>query len=264
MTQHSVSVQSTNARQEMDKAVNAAERRILVVDDDPLFRESITQNLEDAGFAVEDFADGRSFLEDFSADTRASLLLLDWKMPEMNGIEVLREVRRIRSDLPVIFLTVLSDQIYEEAALLGGAVDFVEKSRSFAIISKRIEIILKLHAEQQAVDTEQEEEGELELDKLRLDLTSHRAFWSGEELGLTLTEFGMVKQLAGRAGKDVTYRDLYDVVHGRGFHAGQGSDGYRANVRAAIKRIRQKFKEVDGDFDQIENYPGFGYRWRVR
>ncbi len=263
MTQHSVSVQSTNARQAMDKAVSASERRILVVDDDPLFRESITQNLEDAGFAVDDFADGRSFLEDFSADTRASLLLLDWKMPEMNGIEVLREVRRIRSDLPVIFLTVLSDQIYEEAALLGGAVDFVEKSRSFAIISKRIEIILKLHAEQQTQE-EEKEEGELSLDKLRLDLSSHRAFWDGEELGLTLTEFGMVKQLAGRAGKDVTYRDLYDVVHGRGFHAGQGSDGYRANVRAAIKRIRQKFKEVDQDFDQIENYPGFGYRWRVR
>lgn len=264
MTQDSVSVQSTNPTQEMDKAVNAGDCKILVVDDDPLFRESITQNLQDAGFEVEDYADGKSFLETFSEDTRASLLLLDWKMPEMNGIEVLRAVRRIRSDLPVIFLTVLSDQIYEEAALLGGAVDFVEKSRSFAIISKRIEIILKLHAEQQSAAEEEEEGGELALGKLRLDLSSHRAFWQEEELSLTLTEFGMVKQLAGRAGKDVTYRDLYDVVHGRGFHAGQGSDGYRANVRAAIKRIRQKFKEADDDFDQIENYPGFGYRWRVR
>lgn len=248
----------------MDKPMTTSDRKILVVDDDPLFRESIAQNLEDAGFTVEDFADGRSFLADFAEDTCANLLLLDWKMPEMNGIEVLREVRRIRSDLPVIFLTVLSDQIYEEAALLGGAVDFVEKSRSFAIISKRIEIILNLHAEQQAQDEENDEEGELSLDKLRLDLSSHRAFWAGKELGLTLTEFGMVKQLAGRAGKDVTYRDLYDVVHGRGFHAGQGNDGYRANVRAAIKRIRQKFKEADETFDQIENYPGFGYRWRVR
>ena len=74
----------------------------------------------------------------------------------------------------------------------------------------------------------------------------------------------MVKLLAERPGKDVTYRDLYDVVHGSGFRAGQGSEGYRANVRAAIKRIRQKFKESDADFDRIENYPGFGYRWRVR
>ena len=238
--------------------------RILVVDDDPLFRESITQNLEDAGYSVADFAEGRAFLADFSGETEADLLLLDWKMPGMNGIEVLREVRRRRPDLPVIFLTVLSDQIYEEAALLGGALDFVEKSRSFAIIKKRIEIILKLHADAQASTGGEDGDGELKLDELHLDLSSHRGFWQGQELGLTLTEFGMVRLLAGRPGKDVTYRDLYDVVHGQGFRAGHGSEGYRANVRAAIKRIRQKFKELDGGFDRIENYPGFGYRWRVR
>ncbi|HLW28926.1 MAG TPA: helix-turn-helix domain-containing protein, partial [Kiloniellales bacterium] len=67
---------------------------------------------------------------------------------------------------------------------------------------------------------------------------------------------------AERAGQDVTYRELYDLVHGRGFVAGSGPDGYRANVRTFMKRIRQKFRELDEDFDEIENYPGFGYRWR--
>ena len=67
---------------------------------------------------------------------------------------------------------------------------------------------------------------------------------------------------AGRAGRDVSYREIYDLVRGEGFRAGSGEQGYRANVRALIKRIRQKFRDVDPTFDLIENYPGFGYRWR--
>jgi two-component system response regulator ChvI len=51
-------------------------------------------------------------------------------------------------------------------------------------------------------------------------------------------------------------------VHGKGFVAGEGPEGYRANVRTFIKRIRQKFRNIDSKFEQIENYPGFGYRWR--
>ena len=72
----------------------------------------------------------------------------------------------------------------------------------------------------------------------------------------------MVHCLASRAGHDISYRELYDMVHGKGFVAGPGADGYRSNVRTFIKRIRRKFKEIDSGFDGIENYPGFGYRWR--
>ena len=68
--------------------------------------------------------------------------------------------------------------------------------------------------------------------------------------------------MATRPGEDISYRDIYDLVHGKGFVAGYGPAGYRANVRAFIKRIRQKFRAVDGTFDLIDNYPGFGYRWR--
>jgi two-component system response regulator ChvI len=71
----------------------------------------------------------------------------------------------------------------------------------------------------------------------------------------------MVDCLVSKAGSDVSYRELYDMVHGEGFAAGAGEIGYRTNVRAFIKRIRQKFKDADADFSQIENYPGFGYRW---
>ena len=72
----------------------------------------------------------------------------------------------------------------------------------------------------------------------------------------------IVAYLAENASRDVSYREIYDIVHGEGFMAGDGEVGFRTNVRAFVKRIRQKFREVDPVFSTINNYPGFGYRWR--
>ena len=123
-------------------SVDASDHTVAIVDDDDLFRESLGGNLENEGFSVLHFDNGADALSAFNEGTAVDLVLLDWKMPEMNGIEVLRQLRADDHAVPVIFLTVLSDQIYEEAALLGGAIDFVEKSRSFAILLKRIELAL--------------------------------------------------------------------------------------------------------------------------
>jgi two-component system, OmpR family, response regulator ChvI len=73
-----------------------------------------------------------------------------------------------------------------------------------------------------------------------------------------------VSRLALKAGEDVSYRELYDLVHGKDFIAGGGEHGYRVNVRTFIKRIRQKFRDIDRSFGCIENYGGFGYRWTVQ
>lgn len=234
---------------------------IVIVDDDDLFRESVGQNLVDAGFEVKEFESGVPALDFLSKGGDADLILLDWKMPGMNGIEVLRQLRNTDCQVPVIFLTALSDQIYEEAALLSGAVDFVEKSRSFAILLKRIQLILKGTRLVSGEAAPRPDESVLVLGPLELRLASSRAFWKGLPIDLSLTEFKIVHCLAKRAGSDVRYRDLYDLVHGKGFIAGEGQDGYRANVRTFIKRIRKKFRDVDDGFAQIENYPGFGYRW---
>lgn len=236
--------------------------RIVVVDDDELFSESIQENLTDAGYSVRAFADGPSVLDFLANGGESDLILLDWRMPGMNGIEVLRQLRAREYDIPVIFLTVLSDQIYEEAGLLGGAVDFVEKSRSFSILLKRLELILT------GTRAATRKEGEAEaapvsVGNLTLLLDSGRALWRREMVELTLTEFRVVDYLASRAGTDVRYRDLYDLVRGEGFVAGTGEEGFRANVRTLIKRVRQKFRALDDRFDEIENYPGFGYRWRA-
>ena len=90
----------------------------------------------------------------------------------------------------------------------------------------------------------------------------HRAYWRDAQVDLTLSEFGIVRYMAFQADGDVTYRQIYDVVRGKDFAAGYGSEGFRANVRSFIKRIRKKFRDVDTTFEAIDNYPGFGYRWR--
>lgn len=232
---------------------------VVVVDDDALFSESLSRNLADAGYHTRVFQDGPTTLNHLAGDPEADLVLLDWKMPGMTGIEVLQRLRTRKVEIPVIFLTVLSDQIYEEAGLLNGAVDFVEKSRSFSILLKRIELTLGGRRQN---ENDAEQPAFVRYGDLILRYESHRAVWKGEGVDLTLTEFDILAHLVENAGRDVSYRELYDIVHGEGFLAGEGEVGYRTNVRAFIKRIRQKFHQVDLDFALIRNYPGFGYSWR--
>ena len=95
-----------------------------------------------------------------------------------------------------------------------------------------------------------------------LTLHNARAFWNGVDLGLTIGEYKIVELLASRPGHFFTYRAIYDRLRHEGFVAGEGPRGYWANVRSAIKRVRNKFRTFDSAFDQIENYVGFGYGWR--
>lgn len=235
--------------------------RIVLVDDDDSFRESLGLNLLDEGFAVVSFDNGAPALDYFAQGGEADVILLDWRMPGMNGLEVLRRLRRAGSTTPVIFLTVLSDDIYEEAALEGGAVDFVDKSRRLSILVKRLHLITEGMRPVPEADTRQTTADVIRLGRLELRFDISRAAWDTKVLDLTLTEFKIVALLAQRAGEDVGYREIYDLVHGKDFLAGYGTEGYRANVRTFIKRIRKKFRDLDSEFDQIHNYAGFGYRW---
>jgi two-component system, OmpR family, response regulator ChvI len=232
---------------------------LLLVDDDDLFRESLGLNLIDEGYEVTSFGNGRDALAYIDDGGDADVILLDWRMPIMTGLDVLRRIRAAGIAIPVIFLTVLSDDAYEEAALEGGAVDFIDKSRRLPILLKRLQLI----AEGGRPASEPETAGPpwRQLGELALRFDTNRAIWAGRSVDLTLTEFKILTLLAEKAGQDVGYREIYDLVHGKDFIAGHGSEGYRANVRTFIKRIRKKFRDVDPSFDHIENYAGFGYRW---
>jgi two-component system, OmpR family, response regulator ChvI len=248
-------------RQQMTAMKSLADAvRVVIVDDDELFRETLGLSLSDEGYEVVSFAGGSATLEHFAAGGRADAVLLDWRMPEMNGLELLRRLRRAGNRTPVIFLTALSEDIYEEAALEGGAVDFIDKSRSLSILLKRLRLIAARDRKAPEAGRSQPD-GVLQLGRLELRLDVNRASWAGMPIELTPTEFKIVALLAQRAGEDVSYREIYDLVRGKNFAAGYGSEGYRANVRTCLKRIRKKFYSVDPAFEQIVNYPGFGYRY---
>jgi two-component system response regulator ChvI len=236
-------------------------RRVAVVDDDAMFRESLGLNLGESGFEVLEFAGGRPFLDWLGAGNGVDAVLLDWRMPGMDGLAVLRSLRERGVRVPVVFLTALSDDIYEEAALRFGAVDFIEKSRSLAIILQRLRLITE-GAKPTASSPPAPGAGPtLKRGRLELKTDIARAFYDGQPVDLTVTEFNIVCALAAAIDADVSYRQIYDLARGADFVAGQGEEGYRVNVRSFIKRIRQKFRAVAPEFDSIANYPGFGYRW---
>lgn len=234
---------------------------VLLVDDDDLYRDAVHMNLTDEGLDVASFGSGRAALDHLDAGNAVDAILLDWRMPDMNGLEVLHQLRGRGVATPVIFLTALSDDTHEEAALAGGAVDFIDKSRRVRILIKRIELIVE--AQKNAPEPTQVQASQVRLGELELRFDTHRAYWRGEVVELTLTEFRMVSRLAMKPGEDVSYRELYDLVHGKDFVAGYGNEGYRTNVRTFIKRIRKKFRALDDAFAGIENYASFGYRWKI-
>lgn len=233
--------------------------RLVFVEDDQDFREAAAAELEDLGFEVESFADGVALLEAFANGATADVIVLDWNLPALTGIDLIPRLRRAGVLLPVVLLTGKSTPNLENLALDHGALDFVDKTRGLPILAKRIRLILELSKKPEVMRAEEV----LDVGPLQLKLRVCRASWNGADVGLTLTEYKIVQLLVTNLGNHLTYRAVYDTMHHEGFIAGSGEDGYRTNVRSCIKRIRNKFRVLDGNFACIANYPSFGYRWEV-
>jgi len=148
---------------------------LLLVDDDDLFRESLGLNLIDEGYEVTSFANGRDVLAYLDQGGGADVMLLDWRMPNLTGLDVLRQIRAAGTSIPVIFLTVLSDDIYEEAALESGAVDFIDKSRRLPILLKRLQLIAE--GGRPSSEPEPARASTLQLGRLTLRFDISRAVW---------------------------------------------------------------------------------------
>jgi two-component system response regulator ChvI len=231
--------------------------RLIFVDDDDDYREAVAAELIDLGFVVNSFADGASMLASLAHGVDADVIVLDWALPRMSGIDLLPRLRREGILLPVVFLTGRSSLSHESLAFDRGALDFVDKSRGVPILAKRIRVIV----ESSRRPAELEVDETMHCGRLMLKPRFSRAFWDTVDVNLTLTEFNIVRLLASSVGNHVTYRAVYDCMHHVGFIAGSGEHGYRTNVRSSIKRIRNKFRLIDPEFAEIENYPSFGYRW---
>ena len=229
--------------------------RVVAVDGDDGFREMLSSELSERGFAVTAFADPQSVLAAADTLSAADLIVLDWGEAGSSGLDLFRQLRRQGIALPVVFLTRRSLTSYERLAFEHGAIDFIDKSRGFTILVHR----LRIGARFKVPETCREEV--LQRGRLLLKPRISRAFWNDIDLYFTAGEFRTVHLLASNAGRHVTYREIYDVMRHRGFVAGSGDKGYRTNVRSAIKRIRRKFEELDPAFDRIQNYTAFGYIW---
>lgn len=239
----------------------SAARRLVVVDDDRLFLAAFAANLRAGGYDPVCFDDPAAALASLQADGDACACVLDLDMPGLDGLSFLRALKAAEVALPVVFVTSHSAPIFEEQALRDGAVEFIDKARGPTIILQRLDLVTRPRAAAAAAAAAAAQD--VVCGRLRLRGAARRAMWDGAEVPLSRTEFDVVHRLASAAGSDVAYRQIYDVVKGEGFLAGQGEDGYRANVRAMIKRIRGKFEAIDPDFDALGTYPGFGYRWRA-
>jgi two-component system response regulator ChvI len=251
-------------------------RRVVLVESDQYYREVLTFELLRQGFVVHAFADGASLLGSLASVVDADLAVLDWDLAKMPGIKLLAELRRHGVDLPVVFLTgeAIAGDEYDRCVLAPretlnanecmafdhGAVDFIAKSRGRQVLVRRLRNVVELAKPKGKTDLPAQKR--LTCDKLVLTPEAGRAFWNGVDIDLTLGEYKLVHLLVSNTGSFVTYRSLYDRLHFQGFIAGIGTDGFRANVRSAIKRIRNKFRACDPTFDEIENYSGFGYGWR--
>jgi two-component system response regulator ChvI len=237
--------------------------RAVLVDDDDLYREAIATELEHLGFRVASFPSGEPMLAHLAAGTDVEVIVLDWKLQTGLGIDLLPMLHEKGIHLPVVFLTGMPAIAAEYAALDLGAVDFVDKARGTAILAKRLRLIVQSARNAQQGDANPPSGSEpVQYGNLMLHTDMARAYWNGVDVELTLTEFKIVFLLISRAGEYVTYRSVYDCVRYTGFAAGNGEDGFRTNVRSSIKRIRNKFRQLDDSFADIENYPAFGYRWR--
>jgi two-component system, OmpR family, response regulator ChvI len=230
---------------------------VLHVEDDPAYREAIADQLSAHGFVVRGFADASSLADGLAVSRKADIILLDWDLPGVSGIELLVELRQCGVNLPVVFLTGYDFIAHENLAFETGAVDFIDKARGVEILARRLRRVLKSRKPVGASPAA----SLMVCGKLVLNQNVSRAYWSDSDVGLTLVEYNVVQLLVSHAGRWVTYRSIYDRVHYEGFIGGTGADGYRINVRGIIKRIRKKFLQSDETFDEIDNFVGLGYRW---
>jgi two-component system OmpR family response regulator len=221
---------------------------ILIVDDDPHIRQLLAFALDKAGFSTREAADGEAALESVRAGG-VDLIVLDINLPRLNGLEVCRKVRA-EGELPILFLSSRDDEIDRVLGIELGADDYVVKPFSPREVTARITAILRRSARRSApLSTE----GLISHGRLSLDPEAWRAAWNGTEAPLTVTEFSILKTLAGAPSKVFSRDSIIDHLHGPGFAVTDRT------IDSHIRNLRAKFARLGGH-DVVETRAGVGYR----
>ena len=226
---------------------------VAIVEDEQNIRENVSFALKREGYQVESYADGLAAWEAFESSL-PDLVILDIIMPRMDGLELCRRMRTLSETIPIVFLTSRDEEFDRVLGLELGADDYLCKPFSMRELVARVKVLfrrLSLLNGRAAV----EEEELLTIGDLVLDLRRYTARWSDRTVPLTVTEFMMLHALVRRPGHVKTRQQLMEQ--------GYPHDTYVSDrtIDSHIKRIRKKFSNLDGAFDQIETVYGLGYRY---
>lgn len=225
--------------------------RILIVEDEPDIAEVLRYNLEKEGFRVEIAGRGETGLETARHAPSPDLILLDLMLPGMDGLEVMRALKResTTARVPIVMITARGEEVDRIVGLELGADDYVSKPFSPREVVLRVKAVLRRR--------QPEVEGaaceRLEVGEIRLDIAGHRLWVAGEEIPLTATEFRLLRLLIERGGRVQTRGQLLSDVWG------YAEDIDSRTVDTHIRRLRRK---LGPEAERIETVIGVGYRLR--
>ena len=218
--------------------------RILVVDDEPKIVQLVRDYLERAGFAVFTARDGNEALMR-ARQERPDLIVLDLGLPELDGLEVTRRLRR-DSGVPIIMLTARHEETDKVVGLELGADDYVTKPFSPRELEARVRAVLRRQSRDQ--------DDLLRAGDLILNVPRLRTDVAGRGVSLTATEFELLAALARQPGRVFTRAQLLDAIHGVAF------DSYERAIDAHVKNIRRKIEPDPRTPRYLLTVYGVGYR----
>lgn len=218
--------------------------RILIVDDEPWVVQSVRSYLEAAHFEVVAAYNGKEAIAQFDAHN-PDLIILDWMLPEMDGITVTQQLRK-RSSVPIIMLTARVDEEDRVEGLESGADDYVIKPFSARELEARVHAVLRRSTGAAA--------SILEVGQLQLDREQRQVTISGESIELTAMEFDLLAFLMAQPGRVFTRLELLEAVRGDAY------GGFERSVDSHIKRLRQKIEPDPNNASLILTVFGVGYK----
>jgi two-component system KDP operon response regulator KdpE len=221
--------------------------RILVVDDEPAIRRALKRMLEGKGFQVKAVVDGRTALAEH-ADWHPDLVLLDLGLPDIDGTEVVREIRKLATT-PIVVLSVRDAQSEKVKALELGADDYVTKPFGVSELVARIQLALRHAAHLPSGVSAIFRTGDLEV-----DLEHRRVLVGGREVHMTPTEHDLLMAFVRNPDTVLTDQMLLNEVWG----AAHESEAHYLHVY--MSRLRKKIQPSGGQGQRLQTEPGVGYR----
>lgn len=231
-------------------------KRVLIAEDESAIREFIVINLERSGYEVVEAEDGARALELYeSFDGDIDVALLDVMMPNVDGLEVCKQLRSKNKNIGIIMLTAKTQEMDKITGLMMGADDYVTKPFSTSELVARVDAIYRRVAMNSSHKTETKDV--IELGEFKLNLRSRTLTKSGRYIELTQVEFQMMEYFFTNPGAALSRTDILNKVWGNEYF------GEEKIVDVNIRRLRMKIEEEPSVPKHLTTIWGIGYKWLV-